>query len=69
MAAAKPVQLDPQAVDSDEVIAPEVSPLGAPVSGPVIEYVDEGAELVVFEVNPKATKYVVYSNGMIVESL
>ena len=70
MAAAKPVQMSPQPEPSD--VVSEVSPSDDPKvtpTGPVIEYVDEGADKVVFIVNPKATKYVVYASGMILESL
>lgn len=38
-------------------------------TGPRIEYVGEGAEKIEFAVNPKATRYVVKSNGMVLEYL
>ena len=38
-------------------------------SGPVIEYADATAKDVVFTPNPQAKKYVVYSNGTILETL
>lgn len=55
MAKANPSKLDPK---------PPVLPEG----GPVIEYVGEGADKIVFFVNPAATKYVVYADGHILET-
>lgn len=53
-------QVDPEMITE---VTPEVA------SGPVIEYVGEGAELIKFNINPKATKYVVNANGMILETM
>lgn len=50
----------PQLVPKD---LPQASPT------PVIEFIGEGAEKVLFTVNPKAIKYVVHSNGMVKEYL
>lgn len=36
---------------------------------PTIEFTGEGAEKVLFTVNPKAVKYVVHVNGMVKEYL
>lgn len=55
MADAKPNKLTAQ--------APQVDP-----KGPEIVYVGEGAEKIKFKVNPKARKYVVRSDGQILES-
>lgn len=63
MAKAIPNSLQPQ--------VPEIDPVVAPVAadGPEIVYLGEGAELVKFTINPKAGRYVVNANGMILEYL
>lgn len=56
MAKANPVVLSPQ--------APEIDP-----SAPVITYVGEGADKVAFTINPKAARYEVNANGIVMEYL
>lgn len=46
---------------------PKALPQAEPT--PVIEFIGEGAEKVLFTVNPKALKYVVHANGMVKEYL
>ena len=55
MAKANPVNLQPQAP-----VLPE--------GGPEIVYEGEGAEAVKFVINPRARKYVVKANGVILET-
>lgn len=59
--------VDVPAVDPE--VTPEVNPVDVAPAGPVIEYVGEGARDVVFTINPKASKYVVRADGMILESM
>jgi hypothetical protein len=56
--------VDPTAVTTD---ASTDTPVEAP--GPVIEYLDKGAEKVQFTINPKAIRYVVRSDGQVLEYL
>ena len=56
MAKANPANLNPQ-------------PPKPPEGGPVIEYRGEGAEDVVFTVNPLARHYLVNGNGTIMETM
>lgn len=49
-------------------VVPQVDPEVTP-SDVVIEYIGEGAELVKFELNPKATRYVVTAGGLVKEYL
>lgn len=56
MAKANPVDLQPR--------APEVK-----AGGPEIVYLGEGAEKVVFTMNPLARKYVVNASGLVAEYL
>lgn len=56
MAKANPVVLQPQ--------APEVKPVG-----PEIVFFGEGAEEVVFTINPLAVKYEVHAHGLVREYL
>lgn len=51
----------------DPVTMSEAAPETPP--GPLMEYRGEGAELVVFNINPKATRYVVHAGGMVQEYL
>ena len=54
------------------LLAPEVIPVipeVAPEGGPEIVYLGEGAEKVVFTVNPLASKYTVYASGLVLEEL
>ena len=53
-------------------LPPEVAPLATPevvAPGPIIEYIGEGAELVVFTINPNATRYVVNASGQVLEDM
>lgn len=54
-------------VFTDPVTMPEV--VAETPSGPVIEYRGAGAEQVKFNINPKATRYVVHAGGMVQEYL
>jgi hypothetical protein len=59
----KPKQVQqglPQA-EPKAVTTPELSP--------IIEYIGEGAKDIKFTINPKATRYVVKANGMVMEYL
>lgn len=49
-------------------LAPEVIPV-IPQAGPEIVLMGEGAENVVFTINPGATKYIVHVNGMVLEEM
>lgn len=49
-------------------LAPEVIPV-IPEGGPEIVLIGEGAEKVIFTINPLASKYTVYANGMVLEEL
>lgn len=76
--ARKPKVPHPQ-VPADEFVGPTVpaavTPVVAPVaaaatpSGPIVEYIGEGAELVKFAIDPRASKYVVNANGVVLETL
>lgn len=58
----------PKAVPQvDPEMTSEVTPKAA--SGPVIEYIGDGAEKVKFTINPKATRYVVTTGGLVKEYL
>ena len=52
--------------------APEVTPeatLVVPADGPEILLMGPGAEKVVFTINPKATRYVVHADGLVLEDM
>lgn len=70
--ATKPKQAVPQ-VAPEMITEAEPTLAGdsvlATTFGPIIEYVGEGAELIEFVVNPKATKYVVRSDGQVLEHM
>lgn len=69
----KPVLEETPEVTVD--VAPEVTPelvtvvQETPTTGPTITYVGEGADKVVFTVNPNALRYVVHASGLVVEDL
>ena len=56
-------------------LAPEVIPpvpealLTIPADGPEILLMGPGAEKVVFTINPKATRYVVHADGLVLEDM
>ena len=61
-------QVDPEITPTVTPIEAEVAPVEI-AAGPTIEYLGEGAELVEFTINPKATSYVVRGDGLIIENL
>ena len=69
MAKAQPANLP---LDLPSEVTLEVAPAAVtPVepTGPLIEYLSEEAKLVAFEINPKASKYVVRADGQIIEHM
>jgi hypothetical protein len=57
----KQVQQDLPQAEPKAVTTPELSP--------IVEYVGEGAKNIKFTINPKAARYVVNANGMVMEYL
>lgn len=65
-------QQDPEEIPEVAIdVTPEVAPVeqALPTSGPTITYVGEGADKVVFTINPNALRYVVHASGLVVEDL
>ena len=50
-------------------VIPELTPEVIQPVGPEIVYIGEGADKVPLNINPKATKYVVHSDGLVLEYL
>lgn len=71
---ARKPKLPPQP-DAAPVATPVEAPVASPavaapnIPGPRIEYFGEGADQVIFTVNPKASHIRVYAGGQIVETL
>jgi hypothetical protein len=61
-------QIKPKQVPQD---LPQAEPkaVTTPELSPSIEYIGEGAKDIKFTINPKATRYVVNANGMVMEYL
>lgn len=64
-----PAVAEAPTVITEEAPAPSPVVASPPNTGCPVEYIGEGAELVTFTANPKATLIKVYANGIVVETL